>query len=85
MPLPQQPDAVAGGARPPHNLRAEATELLVRLSGNPVATFLLLRRRGSGGALAVVAIIFSWMATSNHYIRQSTIYRAWEKQQATGK
>lgn len=39
MPLPQQPDAVAGGTRPPHNLRAEATELLVRLTGNPAATF----------------------------------------------
>lgn len=39
MPLPQQPDAVAGGVRPPHNLRAEATELLVRLTGNPTAAF----------------------------------------------
>lgn len=38
-----------------------------------------------GGALAIAAIVFSWTTTSNHYIRQSTVYRAWEKQQAVEK
>ena len=39
MPLPQQPAPVAGGVLLPGSLRAEATELLARLTGNPAAAF----------------------------------------------
>lgn len=34
------------------------------------------------GVLAIPAIIFSWLGSSNEFIRRSTAYRQWEKQQS---